>query len=791
MKPINSLYTAKTQKTSLIDTMFNLLMNINMPGYLLIKPKKIDQTSVYKYYVDAFKKNGKKEFMGLAQSIIKDIKKYNDNKDRYRYDIYLCFCDGRSELKKRSILSGVIGNKETNFSKKMISIFSACEQQIWKKLSTFGLSTSRLSDPEQIQRLMQYLAIPLEQEIEDYYTGDDPEKVPYHYVRPGDSSTKNLYTKTFVASKFDFLRIHKDDQIDDVINCLQLESFPTDVIVKFDLEHTREFKRNMTSKKVRVGKELKTYYSLSDNVDEEGKKAKALAEIGEKRDESIEKSKIRWQLFFRIRSTNEKSLDKFGGQLRRLMSDSGITLSNEFGSQDRLAKDLFPWKSDFVKYVQLTDIKYFTRYNWLGGLFIGEEAEGFIESYTRPGDIPIFTDISNTLTASGAARNSSVTLYSGETGSGKTQQADLRAFIYMIFRGMRVLCIDPKGDRDKKAMLLGNSAAHLKIGSKECQDGMFDAYLMYKDPLECLSQAKRDIDSLSRALDIGHQISYSAIEKAHYEMLTDYQENRLKKMTFTIMISEYLIKQDEILSKELLTLRNDEMGRLFFANDETIYDDAFNLVKSYNLVTFEKIPPAGGRPGEFDPNRLERAVFAVVLSRVQIIINGFMKRFAGEETILEFDEYKVYKSIDGGEAIVENTVRQVRSWLTHLLLITQSPSDVSDGILNNVGQYFVGSLASVNEIEFILNHLKLQNNPTIKKALMDRTTDEGVEEDLKYRFLYVDYNGRKCITRNQIPTCLFDSFQTLKKKSDDSKNSYKNNQEQDKLEIESFLSAKA
>ena len=61
------------------------------------------------------------------------------------------------------------------------------------------------------------------------------------------------------------------------------------------------------------------------------------------------------------------------------------------------------------------------------------------------------------------------------------------------------------------------------------------------------------------------------------------------------------------------------------------------------------MPSTAGEKMENDPNRLDNAIFAMLFSRVQGIIDGFMKRFSKQETIVVFDEYKVYQKTPGGE----------------------------------------------------------------------------------------------------------------------------------------------
>ena len=106
--------------------------------------------------------------------------------------------------------------------------------------------------------------------------------------------------------------------------------------------------------------------------------------------------------------------------------------------------------------------------------------------------------------------------------------------------------------------------------------------------------------------------------------------------------------------------------------------------------------------------------------------------------------------------------RQARTLQTHPFLITQELSSISDAILNNVGEIFVGSLKSSKEIEFILEEMKLSNHPAVRGALIDHTQDEGVTEEKKYNFLMQDYNNRKCLTKNKIPRCFAEIFRTLK-----------------------------
>lgn len=765
IRPINSLFASESQCATLIDDMIKVIQDINMPGAIIIKPTRIDNNKIYKSYADNFKKYGDPSFVDLAKDYILSLKEILSSAIKYRYEIYFIFCDGRDELKRRLPIK-LFPSDNRPLNKKTLELYKIVEKEIFKKLKK-TVYVKKLND-EMVLRLNNYIAIPVDTEIVDYYVDENPAEITYSYKKVNSANWQTLYSRTHVVSSFQILKAENSDKADDVINSLQLESYPSDLFIKFDLEQTPEFKKNMRAKRDKIEKDQKRFISSADKRDQDMSKAEKIAKIGEEADSSIEGLKIKFQMFIRLRSNNKEMLNKRSEFLRTKFDSKRIVLSNEIGAQLLLANNLFPYRISFSKYINTTDLRFFARYNFLGGLYIGDEEEGMIISYTIPGGIPIFHDISKPLLGK-TKTNAPAIAFVGETGAGKTQLADLEAFQNMIFKGMKVLTIDPKGDREKKIALLGDKASHLKIGSKDCQDGMFDPYLMHTDDREALAQASRDIDGMINALGLSIDTNFSAIEKAHFDMLLDFKNKVMKQKTLTYMVSKKLIKYDHVMAEQILTLINDPIMRLFFANQDSKYDSSFNLNKPYNLITFDRMPSniESFNNNKYDPNRLNNAIFSMLFSRVQGIIDGFMKRFSNKETIIVFDEYKVYQKTPGGEAVVDNIVRQARTFQMHPFIITQELSSIPSSILNNVGEIFVGSLKSTKEIEFILEEMKLENHPTVKGALIDRTEDEGVSEEKKYNFLMQDYNNRKCLTKNKIPRCFFETFNTLKMDNQD------------------------
>lgn len=754
--PINSLFSSTSQQSTLYDTMKDLLVRVNMPGQIIIRPRKIESNKVYTAYANNFNKYGKKGFEKLAKDYLVSLKEILSQSIKYRYEIYLVFCDGRDELRKKQNIK-LFGSDNKSFTKTELKIFQTIESEIFKKLQG-TVKVEKLKE-NKIEELHNYLAIPVEEKLEEYYVEELPLDIKYTYRGINKNKTEQICSRTMVASKFENLSVEKG-RVNDILNTLQLERFPIDTIVKFDLEHTRQFARDMQSKKEEINKAHKRYIRLGDKKDRLAEKAEVLAKIGMESDESVETTKVKFQMFFRTRAADVDSVELRSEILKRKLAGAKINLSSEAGQQIDLANTLFPYSSKFKRYVQVTDMAYFVQYNFLGGIYIGDEEEGMIEAYTKPGEIPIFYDVSKPLLGK-TKTASSVTIYCGETGSGKTQLADHRAFQNMIFKGMRTLTIDPKGDREKKIQLLGDKASQLKIGAKDNKNGMFDAYLIADDFTEGLNQAIRDIDAMVKALGLNRSVDYKAIQDAHNSMLEDLKANQIKKATFKYLVEEKLKEYDLELSNQIMILEKDTLARLFFAPQDYSNDISFNLNKYYNLITFEKSYIAPDDPNN-DPNRLDNALFAIVLSRVQSVVAGFMRKFGTEENMLVIDEFKVFKETPGGAKVVDDCARQCRSWQTHLSIITQSLSDVPSSILNNTGQLFIGGLKSSQEIEYVLKELKLEDHAVVKDVLTDKTSDEGLDSSKKYSFLMQDYNNRKSIVKLNIPRVFNDTFKTLK-----------------------------
>lgn len=764
IKPINSLYASDTQLQTLVETLKEKILAINMPGAIYILPKKVSKKEILQTYKSLYKDNQRQEMNKLAKSVLKDVSEQLKEKIRYRYRICVVFTDNREPLRRR-FYADLLKHQNIKMDHRTSSLCEIVDEQIYKKLAS-NLSVDRLTEQD-IEEFHNYLALPVDSEkkVEEYYTTPQPTYLQQEYISKGDDQFTSIYTRTLIAERIEYLSV-KANSANTVVNKIQEYDYPVDTIVKFDLEHTQAFRRNMTSKREDIRKSAKRYYNLSDRQDVDAKKAIELAKIGENADPSIEESKLRWQMLFRLRADNESMLNKRTDRMRKRFEGKHVPLTYAIGEQERLARHLFPYNSCYPHYLNLTDVLYFASFNFFGGLYIGEESGGTIATYTNPADLPILVDVEAPIKGN-AKSASSTMIFAGETGAGKSQIANNFVMTSMIFYGHKTLNIDPKGDRMELINTLnryGDIASHLIIGDKDSPSGMFDAFLLHPDDsMEALALAKNDIVNLSRAVNHNQKVNLLLIDQAYDQMCLAKKHGKIHRFTMSYLI-DYLMELDPEVASNVKSLKKDPMARLFFGEETTDVDSVFRLDRPYNLVTFAKLPVFSQQGGYvYHEEDLEHRIYALIIGKTTEITNRFIRMEKGKPKTLLIDEAKLWSTVPGGIDVLINNNLIARSEMMNLLIILQNWSDLPDSIINNTGQFFIGSMKSKQEIELILKHFDLTSNSALSGLLMDRTKDEGLSETKKYNFLYVDYNNRKCMTKLKFLNTFSKAFNTLKK----------------------------
>jgi len=763
IKPINSLYASNTQLQTLIETLHEKIMSVNMAGTIYILPRRVNEQRILNYYDSLFEANGNPKLKILKDSVLTDIKQQLSQKVRYRYEIYIVFTDNRDPLKKR-MFSNLIKKDNRRLDKRTAELCDVVDEQIYKKLSS-NLTVDRLNDI-QIQQLHNYLAIPVEGTLSSYYCTPQATSLQYDYKYQNQCEYRSVFSTMLIAETIRYSQLKDAGVANTVVNRIQEYDYPVDTIIKFDLEHTQTFKRNMSSKRESIRKSANRYNRLSDRKDKEAYKAVELAKIGENVDPAAEDNKIRWQMLFRVRANDQKMLTKRIDRMMKRFEGKSVPLTYAIGDQEKLAEHIFAYKSKYNHCLNLTDVLFFAHFNFLGGLYIGEEDEGIIATYTMPADLPVLIDIEAPV--KGKTKNaSSTTCFAGETGSGKSQLANNFALISMIFYGHKILLIDPKGDRAnlvKKINSFGDICSQLIIGSQDSPAGMFDAFLLHEDDqVEALAIAKNDIINLVRAVNKKQSLNLMNIDAAYESMCVAKQKGQIKKLTMG-HLTDYLMEYDPETASNLKSLQRDPMARLFFGNDHTELNDVFKLDKPFNMITFAKLPVFSQEKGKYvySEDDLNHRISALIISKTTEITNMFIRLEKGKPKTLLVDEAKLWSTIPGGLDVLVNNNLIARSELMNMLIILQNWSDLPESIINNTGQFFIGNMKSKQEIELILDHFDLSNNSALASVLVNRTQDEGLSEVKKFNFLYCDYNNRKAITKLKFMNTFSKAFNTFK-----------------------------
>ena len=218
-----------------------------------------------------YETNGDPHTEKLYLSFMKDIKAQLTSGIKYRYRIHICFTDNRDPLKKKW-LSGWLSKNDDPLEKRMVDLSEVIDEQIYKKLS-MELSVER-PDKKEIQHLYDYLAIPIEIPISDYYTLPQATELEYHYqTLKNKGGFRDLYSRVLIADKLIQDRLEDGYRANVAVNEIQLYTFPVDTIIKFDLEHTQTFKSNMTGKREEIHKNARRYWQSSGRKDKEAQKA--------------------------------------------------------------------------------------------------------------------------------------------------------------------------------------------------------------------------------------------------------------------------------------------------------------------------------------------------------------------------------------------------------------------------------------------------------------------------------------------------------------------------------------
>ncbi len=756
VKPINSLFTDEAQISSIVDLFMKKMIRINMPGQIIIRPVGVDVPSMVNYYNQQYKKGGFKPFRDIAKNIIKDI--YQENKKvRYKYKVTFVFVESRDNFEVSS-LKNLSLKKNIQISKEALEYAEDISDHLYNELNN-GLSVSKLTEDE-VESLIHYLAIPVKGQTESYFYTPQAQYMEYEYKmnhrNKDERDIQKLYTRNIMISSLP----SEQQKQTNIFNSIQLLSFPVDIILKFDMVSNRKFVKKMRNKELDIEKSIKKEAKHEGFTSKEIRKKTHLAKLAVQGENADEKAKVKFQVMFRLRANSTDLLMKrynifqsfLGADTER---EEGLQIAYDVGYQEEMYKNINPFDITYTKYVHTTDISYLAKFNWLGGLYIGEEREGMVLGYTRPGRIPVLSNFYAPIEGK-SRKTAPITIIVGESGSGKTQLMNNIAIEFVAIYGVKIFIIDPKGDRVKFFdQIPPGMGQHLVLGGSSEQRGIFDPFNNYT-PEKALEKARDVLIRMGRAINKNQEFNLRYIKEAYKDCVDRVKRNDIEKITM-FELAQSLRKYDELWADNVLSLSDHEFGYLFFSyhDEEPI---KFDLTYNFNLATFSNVPNLE----YFDENNLRHQMFAILIEETVTMIDTFMRSNPNSPKVLEMDEMHVWNNTTNGESAVDNATRLARSYQALMILADQRYSTFN-AIRDQASQVLIGSIASVDEIEEIIKYYKLNDNESIRNVLQDKTKAEGFEEDDLHRFLYIDYNNRKAVLRAVLHTQFKDAFDTRKK----------------------------
>lgn len=770
VSPINTSFANESQVNTVAYALGDTIIDLNMPGTIIAVPCAIPVEKIFENHEELWQKNGIKTLQKHKEEYIDNLKKILLLQHYYNYRLFFIISDGRLEVNK----VGLMARDSIKLSNAQV------EQYMLRNKMMYNIIKKRFNvdfcNAQDIEFILNYLAIPFEGKVENYYTRQTPTHIEYTYKSMKSKEFKTMYTKTAVAKKFNYQVVKEENYASDVITNLHLSTYPIDYIVKWDLWQDKAFRNEMKYQHHRLTRNNKSYYENTGMRDKEGELAAALANKGKDLALDKDKSKIKYQLLLRVRASTLEMLEARYDALKEEFERASIEITYDNGRQEKLSEHLMFYRNTYRSYVHSQHIYFFSHLNYFGGLCIGEQYKGVVVGYTVPGKKPVLID--PLAPYQNRARTSAGTYCAiGQTGSGKSQILNNYVLCSLIFYGSKTLFVDPKGDHEKVIEYLGKeNASHIILGSDECESGILDPYLISNDfydnakdesvkamILQRGFEDARDIlINLSRMINSKLEISHTELIKTHERMLQLWKDNSIKKLNLTSYLKVYKhLYGDNKFFDEIAPFTKDTNARLFFGTEDTKLDNLLSFDKPFNLFTFQTKLLEDSKKEVSSIEAINQKILLLQYKKVNEIIMKFLEAHKNSSKLktIVLEECYVYQRIPSGATMLNGLTRIVRSYVTQLITASQSCNDFDSSFFEQVGVLFLGSIKS-EAIPTATEVIQIGDNPTLLDVLKFDNSQEGLDLESKFKFILQDYNNRKAVIRLIFPEHLKDVFDT-------------------------------
>lgn len=743
-------------KLDLIDCIYNnyesvelqnitrIIKKINMYCTIHIVPKEFDDEK-YKILLMNKYQNSKSEF---DKKFIEEMYEQLDDIVSFDYQVYLVFVATRKEslasqgirLFEKEIVEG--SSKNTKLISDEILIQS-------KKITNKISKTSY----EETVKLINYLNIPVNENVVDFDVVPGVECLEYNYKT--DEDYEKIYSKTLIVSKLP----ESTNETFSIFTMLKQYPEPIEVSLKLSpIVYSKDYGETIRKSKEKIIKaqeveRLNKGFTSQSLIEKE-----ALAEIAEINLDTGKSAVFKIQMLIRLKSKSKEELKEIENEIIKRFGFEDIILKTNVGQDHTYITNYLPYKLSVKKYIHDISEEFFTKFNLLGGSSVGvDTAESTIIAYEKPSNRPV----PHSFLATNRGQTNSTepnVLVTASTGGGKSQLINLLAFLGIVMDNLKFLLIDFKGDRVNFLKDIPNAEEVVNlivIGDGDEYKGCLDPFLFSKG-IEESSLKLKVMDlviSLIRITNKGYVIANGEVANA----FDRYMESDIDKKTFTEFVDVFLRKENSHYADEVLYLQNVNFGLLYFGDENTkelALDNRFNIVTVKNVRTASDMLSSGNGK----ELSLEQELSLIVLKNIEQIVQQYTSKKQSDDEIkcVIFEELKVYFSFCGSDG-VENSVRMVRSTGGFNILISQEFTDFPESIVNQCGTFFIGGSKSTENFEKVTDYFELDKE---QFSFIKKNVTEDLPESEKYKFLYVDPNGKRGVIRAEFLPMFKKAFNT-------------------------------
>ncbi|MFO7173708.1 MAG: ATP-binding protein, partial [Bacillota bacterium] len=324
----------------------------------------------------------------------------------------------------------------------------------------------------------------------------------------------------------------------------------------------------------------------------------------------------------------------------------------------------------------------------------------------------------------------------GSLGGGKSFAANLLTYLAVIWRGARVLVLDPKGERSNWAWdlpELGGRVQVITLSPREEDRGKLDPFVMLG---EAFSEDERK-ETVNLAVSLLSFLAnvptgdprFLALMQAVSEVSAQPQPSMLKVVRrleelgqdsgAIAPLARYLRALSEMAYANLIFGRGGEAGLSL---------DAQVSVLQLQSVT---MPPP-------DKSREEYSLEELLSVALMHAVTAFATRFTRQERdvfkIVLMDEAWALLASAQGRNLVSHLLRTGRAMNNAVYLVSQNVADLLDErIKNNIGVKFVFRSTDQDEVRKVLQFLNLEPDEENILAVRSLETGQALMQDLEGR----------------------------------------------------------